>query len=68
MEAGDVKAVTVLLQAYLSKFHCAPSFDEAEVAHWFLPRENIINSFVVQASCNSTLFVIYSFNKPRLLL
>merc|ERR1719357_1637492 len=43
----DVPQVTVLLNSYLSKFSLAPIFTEAEVEHWFLPQENIINSYVV---------------------
>uniref|UniRef100_A0A8C5KWU4 Glycylpeptide N-tetradecanoyltransferase n=1 Tax=Jaculus jaculus TaxID=51337 RepID=A0A8C5KWU4_JACJA len=50
MEPKDVKAVQELINSYLKKFHLAPVMDEEEVAHWFLPREHIIDTFVVESS------------------
>eukprot|EP01089_Gocevia_fonbrunei_P002024 TRINITY_DN1199_c0_g1_i1.p1 TRINITY_DN1199_c0_g1~~TRINITY_DN1199_c0_g1_i1.p1 ORF type:complete len:460 (-),score=101.57 TRINITY_DN1199_c0_g1_i1:29-1408(-) len=47
MQQKDVKAVTKLLQDYLETFELAPMFDEKEVAHWFLARDNVINTYVV---------------------
>ena len=46
--AGDVKQVTALLQKYLSQFHLQPVMGEEEVRHWFLPQENIIDTYVVE--------------------
>lgn len=48
MEPKDVKAVRELINSYLKQFHLAPVMDEEEVAHWFLPREHIIDTFVVE--------------------
>ena len=49
METRDVGAVTKLLNGYLgSSFKLHPVLDEAEVAHWLLPQEKVINSFVIE--------------------
>ncbi|WOL20393.1 hypothetical protein Cni_G29198 [Canna indica] len=49
MELRDVPPVTRLLRKYLSKFVVAPDFDEDDVEHWLLPRENVINSYLVES-------------------
>lgn len=36
-----------LLNTYLKKFDLNIEFDEEEIAHWLLPRERVIDSFVV---------------------
>lgn len=51
MAAGDVQQVTALLQKYLSQFHLRPVMGEEEVQHWFLPQENIIDTYVVEVRC-----------------
>lgn len=48
MERRDIHRVTELLQKYLRRFHLAPSMGEEDVAHWLLPQENIIDTFVVE--------------------
>ncbi|KAG7570406.1 Acyl-CoA N-acyltransferase [Arabidopsis thaliana x Arabidopsis arenosa] len=47
MERRDVPAVTELLKNYLCQFGVATDFDENDVKHWLLPRENIIDSYLV---------------------
>jgi len=47
-ETKDIPAVTKLLNDYLSKFSLCPFFNETEVEHWFIPQQNIINSYVVE--------------------
>uniref|UniRef100_A0A2K5PRA3 Glycylpeptide N-tetradecanoyltransferase n=1 Tax=Cebus imitator TaxID=2715852 RepID=A0A2K5PRA3_CEBIM len=49
MEPKDIKSVRELTNTYLKQFHLAPVMDEEEVAHWFLPREHIIDTFVVES-------------------
>jgi hypothetical protein len=39
--------ITFPLQ-YLKKFELSPLYDEKEFRHWFLPRPNIIDSYVVE--------------------
>lgn len=48
MERRDIRQVTQLLQKYLARFQLAPSMGEEEVAHWFLPQDNIIDTYVVE--------------------
>jgi len=45
----DISKVTVLLNTYLSKFHLSPVYSEEELQHWFLPQENIVDSYVVES-------------------
>lgn len=49
MELHDVPAVTRLLRDYLQKFIVAPDFDENDVEHWLLPKENVVDSFLVES-------------------
>lgn len=48
MERRDVPQVAELLQKYMKRFQLAPTMGEQEVAHWFLPQDNIIDTFVVE--------------------
>jgi glycylpeptide N-tetradecanoyltransferase len=48
MELRDVPAATALLKEYLANRALHPIFSEEEVAHWFLPRHDIILSYVVE--------------------
>lgn len=50
MEPRDIRAVRDLTNTYLKQFHLAPVMDEEEVAHWFLPQEHIIDTFVVEVN------------------
>lgn len=50
MERRDIRQVTELLQKFLQRFQLAPSMGEEEVAHWLLPQDNIIDTFVVEVS------------------
>jgi len=49
LEAKDVPAAAKLLNNYLKKFSVRPHFADDEFAHWFLPREGIINSYVIES-------------------
>ena len=53
MESKDVPGVTALLNNYLKQYNIKAIFSEDEVRHWFLPRENIINAYVIDV-CDST--------------
>ncbi|OHT06009.1 myristoyl-CoA:protein N-myristoyltransferase [Tritrichomonas foetus] len=48
MEERDVPQVTEKLNEFLQKYAFSQVFSEEEVKHWFLPRENIIGSYVVE--------------------
>ncbi|CBH16561.1 N-myristoyl transferase, putative [Trypanosoma brucei gambiense DAL972] len=49
MEPADVPQVTQLLLKRLASFDVAPVFNEEEVAHYFLPREGVVFSYVVES-------------------
>ncbi|XP_077406405.1 glycylpeptide N-tetradecanoyltransferase 2-like [Vanacampus margaritifer] len=49
MTKNDTGRAHKLLQANLSKFHLKASWSLEEVAHWLLPRENVIDTYVVEA-------------------
>lgn len=43
-----MKSVHELLTAYLKKFKLSPELTEEEIAHWLLPREGVVDCFVVK--------------------
>ncbi|XP_010445121.1 PREDICTED: glycylpeptide N-tetradecanoyltransferase 1-like [Camelina sativa] len=49
MEPCDVPAVTRLLRNYLSQFLVETDFDENDVEHWLLPREDVVDSYLVES-------------------
>lgn len=50
MTKKDVPAVCRLLREYLSQFNLVPVMNQEEVSHWLLPRDNIIDTFLVEVS------------------
>lgn len=48
LSAADVKGACKLLNDYLTKYKLVTEFNEDEFAHWFMPRKNIIDTFVVE--------------------
>ena len=48
MEAKDVPAVHKLLTGYLAKFDVAPVYTPEEVEHLLLPRDKVMESYVVE--------------------
>ncbi|CAH9091575.1 unnamed protein product [Cuscuta europaea] len=49
MEPHDVPAVTRLLRHYLNQFVVAPEFDENDVEHWLLPKDGVVDSYLVES-------------------
>ncbi|CAA3020711.1 glycylpeptide N-tetradecanoyltransferase 1-like [Olea europaea subsp. europaea] len=45
----DVPAVSRLLKNYLKKLIVAPDFDEDDVEHWLLPKEIVVDSYLVES-------------------
>ena len=67
MQPEDVPRVTEMLNEYLSDVKIHILFTEAEVAHFMLPRENVIYSYVCEDETTITDF--YSFyNLPSTIL
>lgn len=48
LEPKYVEQACALLEGYLSKYKVAATFNKEEFAHWFLPREGIVNAYVVE--------------------
>jgi glycylpeptide N-tetradecanoyltransferase len=46
----DVPSVHILLNQYLSKFSLKILFTLDEIRHWLLPRENVVNTYVICSS------------------
>ncbi|XP_017773407.1 PREDICTED: glycylpeptide N-tetradecanoyltransferase [Nicrophorus vespilloides] len=59
MTGADVPKAHKLLSQYLKKFDLAPKFSVEEFQHWFMPRTNIVDSFVVENDGDITDFVSY---------
>ncbi|KAE9608146.1 putative glycylpeptide N-tetradecanoyltransferase [Lupinus albus] len=61
MELRDVPAVTRLLRNYLSQFIVAPDFHEDDVEHWLVPRDNVVDSYLVESPKNHEITDFCSF-------
>lgn len=48
MEKKDVEGVYQILENYLAKFKVRAYYSKEEVEHWFVPRKNIVYSYVVE--------------------
>lgn len=45
---ADVPSATKLLNQYLKRFSIKTIFEENEFGHWFLPRDGIVNCYVIE--------------------
>lgn len=48
LEPKYVEAACELLETYLRNYRIAATFNKEEFAHWFLPRNGIVNAYVVE--------------------
>jgi len=48
IKASDVPQACALLESYLKNYNLTTHFNQDEFAHWFLPRDGIVNTFVVE--------------------
>lgn len=53
MTEKDVTGVHKLLNEYLQQFQLKVLFTEEEIAHWLLPRDKVINSYVVAGNAEN---------------
>ncbi|CAN9509239.1 unnamed protein product [Ophioblennius macclurei] len=60
MTKEDTPGIYSLLQENLCKFHLSPLLSLQEVEHWLLPRENVIDTYVVEGG-SGTLTDVVSF-------
>jgi len=56
MEKKDCKPVCKLLADYLKQFKYHPVLKEEDIEHWFLPREDVIQTYVVEKENKITDF------------
>lgn len=68
MEDKDVNDVYLLLDKYLKKYKVHGYYSKEEVAHWFLPRKNVIYSFVKTDKTNKVTDLISFFCLPSTIL
>ncbi|XP_057793008.1 glycylpeptide N-tetradecanoyltransferase 1-like [Salvia miltiorrhiza] len=61
MEPHDVPAVTRLLRNYLKQFVVAPDFDKNDVEHWLLPKEDVIDAYLVESPESHEITDLCSF-------
>lgn len=68
MEQKDVKRVWELVTGHLSNFPLHPEFKEDELAHWMLPRKDVIFSFVRENSSGQITDVCSFYSLPSSIL
>ncbi|KAL0739806.1 hypothetical protein Bca4012_081319 [Brassica carinata] len=61
MLPSDVSAVTQLIRQYLSQFEVAEYFTSEQVQHFLLPRQGVIDSYVVVNAVTSSVSDFCSF-------
>lgn len=59
MTDEDVPKTFKLLKGYLNKFELAPIFELEEFIHWFSPKQNIVECFIVENDGEVTDFISY---------
>jgi len=61
MKESDVPGVHALMSEHLSKYRFAPIWTEDEVAHFLIPRENIVQTWVVEDPENGEISDLFSY-------
>jgi glycylpeptide N-tetradecanoyltransferase len=68
MEKKDVPRVVELVTGYLKKFPLHPEFNADEVAHWMLPREGVVYSYVREIAPGEVSDVCSFYSLPSTIL
>lgn len=68
MEKKDVDSVHKLLNTYLEKFKIKILFSKDEIAHWLLPREKVIDTYVVEAANGEITDMLSFYHLPSTIL
>lgn len=68
MQPKDMKRVFELVTGYLSQFALHPEFKEDELAHWMLPRKEVIYSYVRESSSGQITDVCSFYSLPSSIL
>ncbi|CAD8061547.1 unnamed protein product [Paramecium sonneborni] len=64
MKKKDVAQVTKLLNDYLKNFKLYFKYSEEEVKHWFLPRKDVISTYVVEKEQGVVTDFLSFYNLP----
>ncbi|CAD8056745.1 unnamed protein product [Paramecium sonneborni] len=64
MKKKDVAQVTKLLNEYLKKFKLYFKYTEDEVKHWFIPRKDVISTYVVEKEQGIITDFLSFYNLP----
>jgi glycylpeptide N-tetradecanoyltransferase len=68
MEKKDVDGVHGLLLKYLDRFQLKIVFSKEEVVHWLLPRDKVINSYVVESGEGNITDFVSFYHLPSSIL
>jgi len=61
LEAKDCAEASVLLTTYLKKFQLCQSFEGEDFKHWFIPRKDVVYTYVVEDPTSHKLTDMVSF-------
>lgn len=61
MEKKDIPQCQKLLMSYLKNFKLHQCYDKTEFEHWFLPREGVVNTYVVADPATQKITDMCSF-------
>jgi len=59
LREGDVEQCCLMFTKHQQKYELCPHFDAEHFGHWFLPREGVIDSYVVENEGQITDFVSF---------
>eukprot|EP01091_Cochliopodium_minus_P020187 TRINITY_DN8733_c0_g1_i1.p1 TRINITY_DN8733_c0_g1~~TRINITY_DN8733_c0_g1_i1.p1 ORF type:complete len:453 (-),score=129.79 TRINITY_DN8733_c0_g1_i1:75-1433(-) len=68
LEKKDIPQACQLLSKFLSRYHMYPHFNEEEFEHWFLPRKEVIYSYVVESKNGDITDFVSFYNLPSTIL
>lgn len=68
MRGTDVKRVFELVNGYLKNFPLHPEFTPEEIAHWMLPREGVVYSYVRESQGGEVTDVCSFYSLPSTIL
>jgi len=68
MTAADVPSACKLLNGYLKEFQLAVHFSEADFAHWLMPRDGVVDSYVIANSDGIVTDLISLYHLPSTII
>ncbi|XP_072523802.1 glycylpeptide N-tetradecanoyltransferase 1b [Salminus brasiliensis] len=68
MALADIPQVQALLTEYLRGFHLFPILTHEEVQHWFLPRDGVVDTYVVEGSDGAVTAMVSFYTMSSIVL